>query len=107
MFEPQCEMGQLLPYDLEKTERSFLLEEPFKEQVTIAIKGFQPIKTQVIRKEFFERINHAEISFDEKERIWNFFKSTSDAFKLTAFLQQIENDTLRQALYELIYIQRS
>ncbi|KAF1303157.1 glycoside hydrolase family 31 protein [Enterococcus sp. JM9B] len=107
MFEPHCEMGQLLPYDLEKTERSFLLEEPFKEQVTIAIKGFQPIKIQVIRKEFFERINHAEISFDEKERIWNFFKSTSDAFKLTAFLQQIENDTLRQALYELIYIQRS
>lgn len=107
MFEPKGDLGQTLPFDLKLSERSFLIDAAFSNAITINVEGFQPVQTQVVRDKFFDLLNKAEIPFSEKERIWCYFKETTDGFKLTAFLQQIENEDLRNALYELIYIQRS
>lgn len=73
----------------------------------ISVKGFEKIIDQDIRLSVFDILDKAEIGYIQKEELSRLFSSNNDLIQITSKVNDISNLSLRDSLFELIYISNS
>lgn len=95
-------------YSFEKQELSISLEyrSIAKTPMEIDITGFEMVKKQDVSKMIFDRLYKANIEFNTKEMIWDWFNlGDIELFNSNLFL--LENKIIAEALYEIVHIAKS
>lgn len=95
-------------YNEELLESSIeIFIEDTSDSVIIDITGFEPVKYPKVNNQLFDLLNKAEISFDEKQKLWNQLKNSSDFLIDVTVVQRISNMALKKGLMEILHIKYS
>lgn len=76
-------------------------------KTVLMLDGFGKIQNQDINRLLFAILDKAEISYIQKEELLNLFLNNSDLIQITSKINDISNISLRDSLFELIYIRNS
>lgn len=72
--------------------------------MTIDVSKLERKKLTVLTDKVFDLLANAEIAYDTKTDIYNYFGRERNAKKLAQYVQNIENASLKAALQELLYV---
>lgn len=75
--------------------------------VVLNVTGFEKIKKQTITQSVFNILDKAEIDYILKEELMSLFENNDDLIQITSKINDIKNISLRDSLFELIYISNS
>lgn len=72
--------------------------------MTIDVSKLERKKLTALTDKVFDLLANAEIAYDTKTDIYNYFGRERNAKKLAQYVQNIENESLKGALQELLYV---
>ncbi|WP_051237933.1 TIM-barrel domain-containing protein [Lacticigenium naphthae] len=94
-------------YNINHKNNSITISLDRKSSTKISLKDVEIVKNQDVKDEVFTILSEANISYDLKDTLWRKFNDEEDGLSLIAFLNELENKKLGQALFEFVYIENS